>query len=77
MLIRIWDRFISSRSSVVVVVAVCTILNLNVQAYTSMMPLPCHRAIERADQFQRRCKIHLLFSYSFTYTSIISKFAHI
>ena len=25
----------------------------------------------------KRCKIHLLFSYSFTYTSIISKSAHI
>ena len=24
---------------------------LSVQAYTSMMPLSCHRSIERADQF--------------------------
>ena len=24
---------------------------LSIQAYTSMKPLPCHRAIERADQF--------------------------
>ena len=55
---------------VVGVVAVRTIVNLNVQAYTCMKPLPCHRTIER-------CNIHLLFSYSFTYTLIISKFAHI
>ena len=37
---------------VVGVVAVRTIVNLNVQAYTCMKPLPCHRTIERADQFQ-------------------------
>ena len=54
------NRFIYARcfvvevvvAVVVRVVAVCTIVMLNSQAYTSMKPLPCHRAIERADQFQ-------------------------
>ena len=37
---------------VVTVDAFSTMVNLNIQAYTSMKPLPCHRAIKCADQFQ-------------------------
>jgi hypothetical protein len=37
---------------VVTVDAFSTMVNLNIQAYTSMKPLLCHRAIKCADQFQ-------------------------
>jgi len=37
---------------VVTVDAFSTMVNLNIQAYTSMKPLPYHRAIKCADQFQ-------------------------
>ena len=37
---------------VVGVVGLWTMVMLNIQAYTSIKPLPCHRVIERADQFQ-------------------------
>ena len=80
------NRFISARCFVVVVmvavvvgvVALCTIVMLNNQAYTSMKPLHClATGRSNARNNSKRCKIHLLFSYSFTYTSIISKSAHI
>ena len=34
------------------VVGLWMIVMLNNQAYTFMKPMPCHRVIERADQFQ-------------------------
>jgi len=37
---------------VVGVVGLWTMVMLNSQAYTSINPLPCHRVIERVDQFQ-------------------------